>query len=137
MPHRGGEMKTILLYAGAWLGLVALAIVNGALREKTYGPHMEELSAHQLSTVIGLCLFAAYIWFLTGLCRLETARQALLIGAMWLIMTVAFEFLFGHYVAGHSWSRLLHDYNLLKGRVWVLVLIWTAVAPYFFYRVRS
>ena len=54
-----------------------------------------------------------------------------------LAMTVAFEFLFGHYVAGHSWDRLLHDYNLFAGRVWVVVLVWVTVAPYLFFRLRG
>ncbi len=130
-------MKIVLIYMGAWLGLVVLAIMNGVLRQYAYGRCMQELSAHQLSTVIGLSLFGLYICFLTGLCRLDASRQALLIGLIWLIMTVAFEFLFGHYVTGHSWSRLLQDYNLMKGRLWLLVLIWTALAPYFFYRIRS
>jgi len=30
-------------------------------------------------------------------------------------MTVAFEFLFGYYVAKRPWSVLLHDYNLSQG----------------------
>lgn len=37
-------------------------------------------------------------------------------------MTVVFEFGFGHYVMGHSWEMLLHDYNVLEGRLWVVVL---------------
>ncbi|MEW6447103.1 MAG: hypothetical protein AB1426_03305, partial [Bacillota bacterium] len=59
------------------------------------------------------------------------------IGLIWLVLTVAFEFGFGHFVMGHSWSRLLHDYNLLKGRLWVLVLLWVAIAPYVFYRLSE
>jgi apolipoprotein N-acyltransferase len=49
-------------------------------------------------------------------------------------MTVIFEFGFGHYVAGHSWSHLLADYNLLAGRVWFLFLIWIALLPYVIWR---
>jgi hypothetical protein len=51
-------------------------------------------------------------------------------------MTIIFELLFGHYVIGHSFAKLFEDYNVLKGRVWLLVLIWTTVAPYLFYRIR-
>jgi len=51
-------------------------------------------------------------------------------------MTVAFEFLFGHYVMGHSWHRLLQDYDLHQGRVWVLVLAWTAFGPCILYGFR-
>ena len=130
-------MKIVVKYTAGWIGLVVLAIINGAIREKGYGQFMTELSAHQLSTVIGLCLFGLYIWIFTGLWRIESARQAFVIGGTWLIMTIGFEFFFGHYVMGHPWSELFHDYNLLKGRIWVLVLIWTAVAPYVFYRLRS
>jgi len=31
-----------------------------------------------------------------------------------LALTVAFEFLFFHYVGGRSWSKLLANYNLLE-----------------------
>lgn len=130
-------MKIILIYAGGWVGLVILAILNGIIRLKGYAPFMNELSAHQVSTVIGLCLFAIYLWFFTGFFPIASSRQAWIIGGMWLFMTIIFEFLFGHYVAGHSWAKLLRDYNVLEGRAWLLVLIWTAVAPYLFYRMRA
>jgi len=130
-------MKTLLIYAASWVGMAIVAILNGALREKVYGPFMGELSAHQLSTLMGLILLGAYIWILTGACQIQSSRQALVIGGMWLIMTIVFEFIFGHYVIRHPWDRLFRDYNLLKGRIWSFVLIWTAVAPYTFYRIRS
>ena len=130
-------MKIVLIYTASWLGMVILAILNGAIREKVYGKFMGELTAHQLSTLAGIILFGVYIWILTGMFRIESSRQALLIGSIWLIMTTVFEFVFGHYVMGHPWNRLLHDYNILKGRVWSLMLIWTFVAPYAFFRLRS
>jgi hypothetical protein len=56
---------------------------------------------------------------------------------IWLTLTVAFEFLFGHYVAKLSWRRLLHDYNLFAGRLWLFVLVAITVAPSVIYRIRS
>ena len=129
-------MKVFFIYAASWLGMVILAILNGAIREKFYGQYMREILAHQLSTLIGIILFGVYIWLLTGIWRIESPKQALMIGGMWLIMTILFEFVFGHYVMGHTWARLFHDYNFFEGRVWSLLLIWTAVAPYFFFKVR-
>ncbi len=117
--------------------MVILAILNGLIRENVYGPAMSELSAHQLSSLIAVIIFGLYIYTLTGLFAIKSAGQALLIGGIWLGMTIIFEFLFGHYVAGHSWSKLLHDYNLLAGRVWLLVLLWTTMAPYLFFRLRA
>jgi len=129
-------MKTIFIYAACWIGMVVLAILNGIMRESLYKQYMHELTAHQVSTLILLILFGIYVWFLTGLRPLESAKQALLIGVMWCVMTVVFEFVFGHYVAGHTWSKLFQDYNLVKGRLWSLVLIWTTIAPYIYYRIR-
>ena len=45
-------------------------------------------------------------------------------------ITVAFEFLFGRYVDGKSWEYLLADYNIFKGKLWILVIITSLTAPY-------
>jgi hypothetical protein len=123
-------------YVLAWFPMVAIAIANGALRESWYGQNLSELAAHQLSTLTAVILFGVYIWFVVRFWPPISATQAIAVGLLWLLMTIAFEFLFGHFVAGHTWERLLHDYNLLAGRVWPLVLVWVAVAPYLFFRVR-
>jgi len=127
----------MLKYILAWLPLLGIAIVNGALREGVYGRYLGELRAHQVSTVSGVFLFGVYIWALMHFLRPDSSKQALLIGLVWLGMTVAFEFIFMHYVAGRSWKVLLHDYNIFAGRVWVVVLIWVALAPYLFYRLHK
>jgi hypothetical protein len=63
--------------------------------------------------------------------------QALTMGLVWLGIPVAFEFLFGHYVAKRSWRELLRDYNLFAGRVWLVVLAWVTIAPYLFYQLQQ
>lgn len=130
-------MKTLFIYTCAWAGMVVLAIVNGMVRSNTYSHSMSELAAHQLSTVLLILLLGVYIYILTGFFRIQSAAEALTIGGVWLFMTIIFEFVFGHYIAGHPWRRLLQDYNVLNGRVWILVLVWTFAAPYVFYRSRS
>jgi hypothetical protein len=130
-------MRLFLIYVASWLGMMVIAIINGWLREATYGKSMSKLSAHQISTVTGISLFAIYIYMLTGIWKLQSPAQALLVGVIWLLMTVAFEFGFGHYIMKHPWQKLFEDYNLRKGRVWVLVLIWVTIAPYIFFVIRS
>jgi hypothetical protein len=78
---------------------------------------LSELQAHQVSTVTGVLLFGGYIWALIRIWRPASAGQAMTLGLVWLGITVAFEFLFGHYVAKRPWSELLRDYNLFAGRV--------------------
>ena len=48
---------------------------------------------------------------------------------MWVTLTVAFEFLAGHFLFGTSWATLLNDYKVHEGRIWVLVLLTALVAP--------
>lgn len=124
-------------YVIAWFPMVIIAIANGVVRESCYKPYVGDLLAHQLSTFLLIVLFSLYVWAVGRRWRIESAKQAWRIGGLWLGMTVAFEFGFGHFVAGHPWGRLLHDYNLLAGRVWISVLIWTVVAPYGAYRLLS
>ena len=124
-------------YVLAWFPMVAIAIANGVVREAWYGNYLSELAAHQISTLIAVILFGFYIWFVARFWRPTSKVQAISVGLLWLAVTIAFEFVFGHYVAGHSCERLLHDYNLLGGRAWLIVLAWVAAAPYFFFRLSK
>lgn len=118
----------------AWFPMVIIAIANGALRQFAYREYLGELRAHQLSTVIGVLLFGIYIWFLIHRWKVTSTAEARRIGLLWLAMTVLFEFIFGHFVMGHPWSTLLHDYNIVEGRLWIIVLCWVTIAPYVFTR---
>ena len=84
--------------------------------------------AHQLSTVSLIILLAAYFWMLDHRWPIPTIRDALQIGTTWLILTVLFEFGFGHYLDGKSWSELFENYDVRNGRVWVAVLAWSGSA---------
>ncbi|HEX7184432.1 MAG TPA: hypothetical protein VF756_21580 [Thermoanaerobaculia bacterium] len=117
--------------------MLAIAFANGALREAWIRKHAGELQAHQISTALLVLLFSVYIWIVVRVWPPASPRQAFAVGLMWLGLTLAFEFLFGHYVSGLPWSTLLRDYNLLAGRLWALVPLWVLVAPYLFYRLRQ
>jgi hypothetical protein len=121
-------------YLLCWLLLLLVAIGNGMLREASYGRFLPERTAHQLSTLTGIVFTGLCAWLLLLVWPLQTALQAWQVGMLWLLLTIGFEFLFGRYVAGHSWERLLYDYNLAQGRVWLLFLLWIAVMPYLFFR---
>ncbi|MEA5536803.1 hypothetical protein [Crocosphaera sp. XPORK-15E] len=126
----------IVPYLLAWIPMVFIAILNGIIRESTYGKPLTELQAHQVSTLTGVLLFGFYIWGLTYLFPLTSSIEAIMIGVLWLGLTVIFEFVFGYYVAKHSWQKLLEDYNLFAGRVWVIVLLWIMTAPLMFYHLH-
>lgn len=124
-------------YVLAWVPLIIIAIGNGLFRENILAKRLKELHAHQASTATLVVLFGVYMWVIFRTWKPVSVQQSINIGLLWLGFTVAFEFLFGHFVAGHSWSRLFHDYNLFAGRVWVVILVWVALAPYLFYQLQK
>ena len=124
-------------YVAAWIPMVFIAIANGSLREAWYGKKVHELLAHQISTVTGILLFGIYLWLVFSVWPLTSNIQAILVGIMWLAFTVTFEFSFGRYITRQSWRKLLYDYNIFAGRLWLLMLIWITVAPLLFYNIAS
>ncbi len=125
-------MASLLVYGIImWFILVVIAVINGLVREKLVKPKTGDLIARQIScfTFILALLVATYV-FLKAINLNSAPSEYLYLGLLWTAMTLIFEFGFGHFIMGHPWSKLLEDYNLLKGRLWILVLIATALAPY-------
>jgi hypothetical protein len=126
----------MIRYVLAWIPMLVIAVANGALRQVTFAKVLSEPHAHQLSTLIGSACIGAFIWFVIRTWPPFSSSQALLIGLVWVLLTVAFESFMGLVLQHRPLSQVLHEYNLLAGRVWVLFLIWLAVAPWVFFRVR-
>jgi hypothetical protein len=111
--------------------------VNGGVRELWLVPMVGDTAGHVLSTV-ALCIAILVVSRLSIHWIGPVSRSdALRVGAVWLAVTLAFEFLAGHYLFGNPWEELLADYNLLAGRMWVLVLITTLLAPLLAARSRT
>lgn len=125
-----GRMRYLL----AWVAMLLVAMLNGGLRDFTYGKYLPELLAHQLSTLSGIALLGVVIYLFMRRWPFISAQQALAVGMFWMVLTMAFEFLFFHYVGGHSWAELVANYDLSRGRLWPLVLAWVALAPWLLFR---
>jgi hypothetical protein len=126
--------STLWKILAAWLLMLIVAIANGAARDLVYGQSISELAAHQLSSLTGILLLGAVIFAFVRFGPIVSERQAVTAGLLWLALTVAFEFLFFHFIGGHSWAELLANYNVLKGRLWPFVLLWVGLAPWLFFR---
>jgi hypothetical protein len=130
------ERIVVVKHIAAWLGMMALAVANGIARDKLYGPRVGELAGHQFSTAILLILFGAYFYGLERLWPIYSAGAAWLIGVTWLIMTLLFETALGRFVAREPWRKVFADYNILRGRLWILVPAWVLCGPYVVFRLH-
>jgi hypothetical protein len=120
-----------------WLGLPVIGIINGAIREIVYKEALGELFAHQVSSFTAVVLFSLYVWVLEGTWKPSSSCQAVAIGCIWLLLTIAFEFLFGHYVMKLPWDALIADYNVFEGRFWSIVVFWIGLSPLVIYHMRE
>ena len=112
-----------------WLALAALAILNGLFRSLVMTPWIGDPAGHLISTALLCVAIFVVTWCTISWIGPSTRRGALLIGVLWVGMTIAFEFVAGHYLFGNSWEKLFTDYNVARGRVWSLVLVATLLAP--------
>lgn len=114
-----------------WLLFLPLAILNGIAREKIYRTNVGDLASHQISTAIAVVAYFALAYFLWRNVATGLSTPALFaVGGIWVLMTICFEFGFGHYVDGRSWEWLFQDYNIFKGRLWGLFLLFIFLSPY-------
>lgn len=113
----------------AWLAMLGIAIANGVVRDFTYGRHMNRVGAHQLSTAAATVLLGLVIRAFVRRHPPASLREALSLGLYWAVLTVAFEFLFFHFIGGRPWPELLAAYRLDQGSLWPLLLLWLVVAP--------
>jgi len=114
----------------AWFGLLAAMMANGFLRVLVLEPRLGEQAARQASSILGACLVLTLAGVFVR--RLPDPASAPLgrVGLLWGVLTLAFEFGFGHYVSGLDWNTLLGDYDLAAGRLWPLVLAATIAGPW-------
>ena len=117
-----------------WILLLGVAIANGALREMLLTPRLGDRAAHVLSTLMLSAAILAIAWLTIGWIGPAGPGDALLAGGLWAALTLAFEFLAGHYLFRNPWSKLLADYNVRRGRIWPLVLVTSLLAPWLAYR---
>lgn len=120
-------------YILIWIPMIFIAVLNGTARDFVYNKYVSEIAARQISTISLIILFGIYFAMILKIYPLESGAQAIFVGVIWLFLTLAFEFSLGRF-GGHSWEYLFEEYNLLKGKIWILVPIWVAISPYIFYR---
>src|SRR5690349_22720801 len=63
----------------------------------------------------GSVLFLLVVYFCEPWMKLRSTTHGLRVGALWVGMTLAFKWGFGHCVMRLSWESIAAEYNLLRG----------------------
>lgn len=119
-----------------WLPMVVIAFANATLRELVFIKLMSELKAQQLSTITLMILCSIYVWFIFPFLNIQNFKQAFVIGFVWMLLTIAFEFSLGR-LTNKSWSYLFENYNITTGHIWPLFLVLLLLLPYLCYTIKK
>jgi hypothetical protein len=98
-----------------WLVLIAAEILHGIARGIFLVPHVGEFRSNQIGVFSGSVIILVIAVVLVRWIGASRPAQLLMVGLLWLALTLAFEILFGRFVMGLSWERLAGDYNVLEG----------------------
>jgi hypothetical protein len=120
-----------------WLLLILAEILHGILRGVLLVPHAGEFRSSQIGVFTGsLIILAIALTFVRWIGASRTS-QLLGVGVLWLCLTLAFEFLFGRFVVGASWERLVSDYNVLEGGLLPIGMVILALSPWIAGKLRG
>lgn len=112
-----------------WFGIMLLAIANGFIRESLVSPRFGPQSGHVISTLLlATAIFAVAAVSIEWIGP-EKISEAFRVGLFWVVLTLAFEFLAGHYLFGAPWSKIVADYNIFNGRIWPLIPLTVMISP--------
>lgn len=117
--------------------MAVVAVVNGGFREAILIPRVGDYIGHVLSTalLVAVILLLSFGYFQRTPIEYSVV-ELLLVGLLWTVLTIGFEFLVG-YVEGTPVSVTLGQYDVLAGYVWIAVPLTLLVSPLLFGRYLS
>jgi len=119
-----------------WLALIPLAILNGGLREMVINPLMGAEYGQPISC-FSLCLLLFVLcWFFIPKIGRGTAKTYLIIGLLWIALTVLFETCL-ELLTGNTFVGVLKTYDITSGNLWLLVVLFTGIAPWLTAKTRK
>lgn len=123
-------MTTVLRALLVWLLLIAAEILHGIARAIFLVPFVGDFRFRQIGVGTGSLIILVIALLFVRWIGASRSSQLLGIGVLWCCLTLAFEILFGRFVVGASWERLLSDYNVLQGGLLPFGMIVLVLSPW-------
>jgi hypothetical protein len=120
-----------------WLIVIAAEILHGIARGIFLVPCVGQFRSSQIGVFTGSLIILAIALLFVRWIGANRSSQLLGIGVLWLVLTLTFAFLFGHFVMGASWDRIAPDYNVLHGGLLPFGMVVLALSPWIAARVRG
>jgi hypothetical protein len=128
---------TLIKAIGIWFIIVILAILNGAIREKLLTPNIGSSVALPLSGLLLSILIVSVAFATVPFFGSPESKTYIFTGVIWFVLTLSFEFLFGHYIAGKPWHEIIQVFNIKKGDLFIVALFATLISPWLSAKLRG
>ena len=112
-----------------WIFISAIEVMHGVARASLLEPLIGDFPARQVAVFSGSALVVGIAFLFHSWMRTNSSRECLLIGGIWVLLTIAFEISLGKVVLQLPWSRILEDYDLVNGGLMPLGLLVMFLAP--------
>jgi len=120
-----------------WLVLIAAEIVHGVVRAVVLVPRLGPFRSNQIGVLTGSMIILVVATFFVRWIGTTDRSRLLMVGLLWLVLTLAFEMLFGRLVVKASWERLLADYNVLEGGLLPFGMMVLVLSPLIAAKIRE
>lgn len=128
--------RVVLRAVLVWLVIIAVETVHGVLRALLLVPLVGDFPARRVSVFTGSLLIFGVAWAFVRWIGAGTRLRLLGVGLLWVVLTVLFEIGLGRYVLGLSWDRIAEDYDVTRGGLLGIGLLFLAATPTLAARLR-
>lgn len=112
-----------------WLVLICAEIIHGILRELILAPLVGHFRSNQIGVFTGSVIIISIAYFTIRWIGAKRTRELMTVGFVWLLLTVAFEFLFGRLVMQLPWEERLAGYNIAQSGIMPFGLLVLLFSP--------
>ena len=92
-------------------------------------PYVGDFHARQIGTLISSLMILAIAYIFVRWLRVVAVGKLLIVGLVWLVLTLLFELIVGRFILSLSWERLASDYDILHGGLMPFGLLILTLAP--------
>ena len=114
----------------AWLAMAVAMSANGVFREMGRKRWLDVPTADLVSAAIGAVIILLLTFFFFRALAGSSTRTLLFVSAFLVVLTVIFEVAIGRLVDRRSWTELLGNYAIWRGRLWPALLLLIALTPF-------
>ncbi len=119
-----------------WLIMMAAETVHGILRTVLLAPQVGDLRARQIAFFTGSAIILGTAYLFINWIRARSFKELLVIGLMWMLLTLGFEAVVGIYGFGFGWERIIAEYDPRSGSLMLFGLFVLVLAPLIAFRLR-